>query len=91
MTLVDILSLVLLAAGLLGFILLNAVWLIMREEGRQVLDEDQIQEAVDEGFRLYGRMLDLDDAHVEDAVRAGLRAAVESALSKSKVREDGNV
>lgn len=38
-----------------------------------------IDDAVAAGMNVYGRMLDLDDAHIEDAVRTGMRAAVEHA------------
>lgn len=40
------------------------------------------REAVEHGMNVYGRMLDLDDAHIEDAVRTGIQAAVQNALEK---------
>jgi membrane-anchored protein YejM (alkaline phosphatase superfamily) len=33
---------------------------------------------VEVGMEVYGRMLDLDDAHITDAVRVGMQAVVES-------------
>jgi len=38
-------------------------------------------DALAAGLRVYGRMLDLDDAHIEDAVRGGIKVAVDHALA----------
>jgi hypothetical protein len=48
---------------------------------------DQIEkEAVEKGELVYGRMLDLENAHIEDAVRTGIRAAVVHALEQAEKR-----
>jgi hypothetical protein len=57
----------------------------MTTEARMPDPTSTEREALEHGLNVYGRMLDLDDAHIEDAVRTGMRAAVAFAL---KARPD---
>ena len=47
-------------------------------------NEELVRQAIEQGLEVYGRMLDLENAHIEDAIRTGMRAAVEKALEIQK-------